>query len=226
MGGKTILVDCGGEEYNSAGNVAADYLADLGIDTVDLLVLTHYHADHANGLPSLLRRLEVKEVALPDVERGDSLREAVETQIAEEGATMTYITTHTMYSVGEKESLRLYAPLGSGESNEMGLSVLASAGDYDVLITGDMDSGVERRLVKYGDLPDIELLVVGHHGSRYSTDAVLLETTRPETAAISVGAGNRYGHPAEETLSRLNEYDVTIYRTDLSGTLVFHTKGG
>ena len=224
--GKTILVDCGGKAYGSAGNVAADYLADQNIDTVDLLVLTHYHADHTNGMKALLERVEVKEVALPDVERGDSLREKVEAQIEAEGAQVTYITAHTEYTVSEAGRLRIYAPLGSGGSNEMGLAVLASAGDYDVLITGDMNSEVERRLVKYGDLPDIELLVAGHHGSRYSTDSQLLEWARPETAAISVGAGNSYGHPAEETLQRLDEYGVTIYRTDLSGNLVFHTKGG
>ena len=92
------------------------------------------------------------------------------------------------------------------------------AGDFDALITGDMNSAVEHRLVKYGDLPDIELLVVGHHGSKYSTSEELLLATRPELAVISTGY-NTYGHPAPETLERLAAAGCGIYRTDWSGTV-------
>ena len=224
-GGRTILVDCGGDGYNDAGDVAADYLADQGIGTLDLLVLTHYHTDHANGVPELLERLEVKAMALPDVDREDPLRQAILAQAAEEGAEVTYITENTVWPLGEEGELTLYAPLGDGGTNERGLAVLASSGDYDTLITGDMNSQVESRLVKYGDLPDIELLVAGHHGSRASTGDCLLDETRPEQAVISVGEGNSYGHPAQETLERLADRDIAIYRTDLSGTVVIHTKG-
>lgn len=123
-------------------------------------------------------------------------------------------------------SLRIYAPLGKGETNEAGLSVLATCGSFDVLITGDMGETVEKRLVRYGDLPDIELLVVGHHGSKYSTGEELLEATRPEYAAISVGY-NTYGHPAEETLERLAAAGCAVYRTDQMGTVsVRVTMGG
>lgn len=224
-GGRTILVDCGGDGYNDAGDVAADYLADQGIGTLDLLVLTHYHTDHANGVPELLERLEVKAMALPDVDREDPLRQAILAQAAEEGAEVTYITENTVWPLGEEGELTLYAPLGDGGTNERGLAVLASSGDYDALITGDMNSQVEGRLVKYGDLPDIELLVAGHHGSRASTGDCLLDETRPKQAVISVGEGNSYGHPAQETLERLADRDIAIYRTDLSGTVVIHTKG-
>ncbi len=224
-GGRTILVDCGGDGYSDAGDVAADYLADQGIRTLDLLVLTHYHTDHANGVPELLERLEVKEMALPDVDREDPLRQAILVQAAEEGAEVTYITENTVWPLGEEGELTLYAPLGGGGTNERGLAVLASSGDYDALITGDMNSQVEGRLVKYGDLPDIELLVAGHHGSKYSTGAVLLDAARPESAVISAGESNSYGHPAQETLERLADRDIAIYRTDLSGTVVIHTKG-
>ena len=224
-GGRTVLVDCGGDSYGDAGDVAADYLADQGIGTLDLLVLTHYHADHANGVPELMKRMEVRAVALPDVDREGPLRREILALAAEEGAEVNYITSNTVWPLGEEGTLTLYAPLGDGGSNERGLSVLATAGDYDVLLTGDMNSAVEERLVKYAGLPDIELLVVGHHGSRTSTGEVLLDAVRPETAVISVGENNSYGHPAQETLERLAEREVAIYRTDLSGTVVIHTKG-
>ena len=97
-------------------------------------------------------------------------------------------------------------------------AVLASAGEFDALVTGDMSDTVEGRLVKYGRLPDIELLVVGHHGSKYATSEELLRTTAPELAVISVGYNN-YGHPTEETLARLAQYGCQIYRTDWYGTV-------
>ena len=222
-GGRTVLVDCGGT--GDPGGVAADYLADQGIGTLDLLVLTHYHADHANGVSELMERLEVRAVALPDVDGEDPLRRKVLALAEEEGSEVAYITSNTVWPLGEEGTLTLYAPLGDGGSNERGLSVLATVGDYDVLLTGDMNSAVEERLVKYAGLPDIELLVAGHHGSRTSTGEVLLDAVRPETAVISVGENNNYGHPAQETLERLAEREIAIYRTDLSGTVVIHTKG-
>lgn len=224
-GGYTVLVDCGGDGYTDAGNTAADYLADVGVTHIDLLVLTHYHADHANGVPSLLHRMEVTSAALPDVEPDSDLRRAVQSQLEQAGTDITYITENLRYQLDTDAVLTLYAPLGTGGGNEEGLSVLMSAGSYDALITGDMNAEVEERLVKYGALPDIELLVAGHHGSRYSTGEVLLDALRPETAVISVGANNNYGHPAEDTLRRLAEREITIYRTDLAGTVVLHTSG-
>ena len=109
---------------------------------------------------------------------------------------------------------------GGGETNEEGLSVLCTAGEFDALITGAMDQVIEGRLIKYGDLPDIEVLVAGHHGSKYSTSEKLLLAVRPELAVISVGY-NTYGHPAPETLERLAAAGCEIYRTDWSGTVTF-----
>ena len=81
-----------------------------------------------------------------------------------------------------------------------------------------MDSVTERRLVETYALPDIEVLVAGHHGSKYSTSRELLEDTLPEVGIISVGS-NRYGHPTEEAMGRMRERGMTLYRTDLQGTI-------
>ena len=121
------------------------------------------------------------------------------------------------YPLGEAE-ITVYPPLGEDSSNERGLVYLLSAGDYDLLITGDIDAEMERLLIERYDLPDIEALVVGHHGSRYSTSAELLDALRPESAFISVGS-NSYGHPSDQTMERLTERGITIYRTDLQGDL-------
>ena len=103
--------------------------------------------------------------------------------------------------------------------------MLCSSGSFDMLITGDMDAVTEKRLVKYGNLPDIELLVAGHHGSKYASSEELLLATAPEYAVISVGY-NRYGHPAPETLERLAAAGCEIYRTDWMGTVAVTVRGG
>ena len=113
--------------------------------------------------------------------------------------------------------MSLFAPLGDGGANEEGLSLLVTAGEFDALITGDMNQVVEARLAKK-DLPPVELLVAGHHGSASATSRTLLDRVKPETAVISVG-NNSYGHPAQETLTRLDERGVAIYRTDRMGTV-------
>ena len=98
--------------------------------------------------------------------------------------------------------------------------MLASAGEGDFLITGDMDRATEKKLIERYDLPDIEGLAAGHHGSKDSTSAELLRALTPELAVISVGS-NSYGHPAEDTLRRLARAGCAIYRTDRHGNVYF-----
>ena len=121
--------------------------------------------------------------------------------------------------------LSLYPPVGEGDLNEQGLTALCSAGDFDVLITGDMAGSTERKLVGQYDLPDIEVLVVGHHGSRYSSTDAFLQQVRPETAIISVG-DNSYGHPTQEAMDRLSRNGAAVYRTDRQGGITVYAQSG
>lgn len=222
-GGRAVLVDCGGSGGDDPGDVAADYLQALGTSRLDALVLTHYHTDHACGVPQLLNRLDVDLLILPDVTPEDPLRREIFTLAEEKGCEVKLLSEDTHFSFGEAE-LTLFAPLGDGGANEEGLSLLCSAGEFDALITGDMNDVVERRLVKYKNLPDIELLFVGHHGSKSSTSEELLLTARPELAVISSGY-NSYGHPAPETLERLGAAGCGIYLTHDMGHVSFTYKG-
>jgi len=218
------LVDCGGDGQTNAGDVAADYMQSQGRLSLDLLVVSHFHADHANGIPQLLKRVDVSAIALPDVEPEAPLRLEILSLAAEKEIEVWFIREDTHISLGENQEFTLYAPLDrEGETNEIGLTVLATAGDFDVLLTGDMDGETEALLLNHADLPDIELLVAGHHGSRYSTTKELLDAVHPEMAVISVGADNRYGHPAPDTLERLDAVGAHIYRTDLQGTVVIRS---
>ena len=139
----------------------------------------------------------------------------------ENGVRLMYISHDTEFDAGGI-SLRLYAPFPKGDKNERGIMLTAEVGDERVLITGDVAGATERKLVEAQDLSDTDILVVGHHGSKYSTSEELLQETEPELAIISVGYNN-YGHPAEEVLDRLREHDVTIYRTDECGRILIST---
>ena len=212
--GKTALVDCGGYD---AGNVAADHFQAMGLGTIDVVILTHYHDDHASGIPQLLERMSVGLLVLPDVEPDSTLRANIETAALAHGIKMLLVSDGAAVELGEAV-LTIYPPLGAGGGNEEGLSVLGTAGTFDLLITGDMNDTVERRLVKYGGLPQVELLLAGHHGSKYATCQELLQAIQPQMAAISLGY-NTYGHPAPETLERLTQAGCAIYRTDQCGTI-------
>ena len=215
--GSSALVDCGGSGLDNAGDVAADYFQALGLSRIDVVVLTHYHTDHTNGVARLLERMEVGLLVLPDVERSEPLRQSILALAEEQGVETLLLDDFATLTLGEG-TLTIYPPLGDGGGNEEGLSVLCSAGEFDGLITGDMNQVVENRLIKYGNLPDVEALVVGHHGSKYAASEELLLAVRPELAVISVGY-NTYGHPADETLERLAAAGCEIYRTDWSGTV-------
>lgn len=133
--------------------------------------------------------------------------------------TAYVIDRDTVLALGSLE-LTLFAPAAVGDTNERCMVVYGDWGDYEFLVTGDAPASVERALIESRDLGDMELLVVGHHGSRYSTDEALLDDIMPETALISVGAGNTYGHPTQEVLDRLEERGIEVRRTDESGTII------
>lgn len=225
-GGETALVDCGSSNsYKDPGGLAADTLHSMGIRELSAVVVTHYHADHTNGLYEVLRRIPVQTIYLPDIEDEYGVRERLVSLAEEKGAQVTYVTKETADTLGDTV-LTIYPPVQSGgDLNELGLTALASAGDFDLLITGDMSGSTEKKLVETYALPNIEVLVVSHHGSRYSSNIRFLKAVTPEAAVISVG-DNNYGHPSEETLQRLLAVGADIWRTDQQGTIRITVNGG
>ena len=161
---------------------------------------------------------------LPDIEDEYGVRERLLRLAEKNGIEVVYVRRTVECPLGGAV-LSLYPPVGEGDLNEQGLTALCSAGDFDVLITGDMAGSTERTLVGQYDLPDIEVLMVGHHGSRYSSSQELLQAVRPETAIISVG-DNSYGHPTQEAMDRLSQAGAEIYRTDRQGNILVTVHGG
>ena len=226
-GEETALVDCG-SLYTplGPGTLVADTMAAYGWDRLDKMILTHYHEDHAGGLAELLARLEIGELLVPRLEdsgQAGDLRAEVLALAEAYAVPVTYVDAPVTAPLGAAE-LTIYPPLTRGEVNEEGLTILCTAGNFDVLITGDMGSSTERRLVETYDLPDIEVLMVGHHGSKYATTEELLEAVTPEIGVISVGE-NSYGHPTAEAMDRMAWQGMTLYRTDLQGNIVIQAGG-
>ena len=216
--GHYALVDCGSRNsWYDAGQIAADALLSMGCDKLDYLMLTHYDSDHISGVGTLLARIPAEKLLLPDTVDDSGLRTVVEALAHRYHAETVYIRQQTDFPLGDAV-IAAYPPLGEEGDNQLGLTCLCSAGDYDLLITGDMSSATESLLLDMWHLPDIEALVVGHHGAASSTSMKLLETVKPELALISAG-DNSYGHPANQTIRRLLVCGAKICRTDMQGDI-------
>lgn len=217
----TALVDCGSlNSSRTAGQAAAVAMDEYGWDRLNYVILTHYHDDHAGGLPWLLARVEVEQMLLPRLSDGeqDALHREVLELADRYGVAVRYIERPESRALGDAE-LTVYPPVTEESGNEAGLTILCSAGDYDFLITGDMSDSTEKKLVMKYELPDVEVLLVGHHGSKYAASPELLEAVRPEIGIISVGR-NTFGHPAQETIDRMTEAGMGIRRTDEEGNIL------
>lgn len=214
----TTVIDCGGEDPWDAGEEAARYLQSRGEYRVEALVITHYDADHAGGAVQLMERMRVDRVYLPDGAKEYALKTQILEKAEERGCEVILVKEdQTLDFDGGR--VRIFAPLSEKNSNDSGICVLASAGEYDMLVTGDMTAKTELRLVEEKELPPVELLVAGHHGAATSTSYALLGRVRPQTVLICVGEDNTYGHPSPQTLERIAEVGAAVYRTDESGTI-------
>lgn len=215
--GKTFLVDCGGDYGDTAADIAAETLLSRGISHIDGLILTHFDKDHAGGAEYLLTRIQVDSLIVPAFPDTSGVMDALESAFGEK---VFPLITPLSITYGAS-SLTVIPPAQAQTDNESSLCVLFQTENCAILITGDRDESGELELLRTAALPDIDLLIVGHHGSKYATTEALLSALTPETAVISVGENNHYGHPAEETLNRLLEAGCAIYRTDRDGTVIY-----
>lgn len=210
-----FMVDCGGNSDTGAADAAAQFLLSQGINHLDGIALTHYDYDHAGGLENFLSRIGTNALYLPLVPGKDS--DELYAQYVNVQPVM--ISENTCISLGGG-SLTLSAPGNLKSENENCMCVLFESPECDILITGDRGTSGEKRLMKSMQLPDVDIYIAGHHGSKNSTSEELLQVIKPEIVIISVGDGNTYGHPAQAVLDRLEKFDCTVYRTDIHGNVV------
>lgn len=213
---KTYLVDCGGSYDEDAANLAAETLLSQGISRIDGMILTHFDRDHAGGAEYFLSRIPADVIFVPDCRDESGVRDRLEQNYpgriypVSDDILLTYADT----------AISIFGPVVPDSGNESSLAVLFGHENCDILITGDRSGFGERMLLKTAQIPQLDILVAGHHGSADSTCDELLAATLPEIVVISVGE-NSYGHPSEMLLKKLEDMGCLIYRTDLHGNITF-----
>ncbi len=216
---KTLVIDCGNiNATEDAGDLTGSYLCSRGRESVDLLILTHLHADHADGVTRLLAWLPVREILVgPALEDPNGLLPQIRETAGRYGTRISTLSTDRCTALGNID-LQLFLPGQSGNINERCVTARIGIDGYDMLVTGDVNAAAERELLRRHELSDIELLIVGHHGSKYASSKELLAGIDANEAIISCGF-NSFGHPTAETLERLEKFEYTVHRTDLDGTV-------
>ncbi len=193
------------------------------INRIDYLVLTHPHADHVNGLVDVIRKYQISGVILSGAEYHNA---AYKTLLEEVSGEVMIVDGNWDFALGEVVFDLIYPDtslLGVAFENINDSSVVMRViyGDLSIFLSGDLED--EAVLEGYALLADV--MKAGHHGSRTSNSAKLLEAIQPGTVIISSGVDNQFGHPASETLQRFESFGLEIWRTDLQGTIEVSSDG-
>ncbi|WP_096199847.1 S-layer homology domain-containing protein [Bacillus sp. FJAT-45350] len=220
--GKTVLIDAGTQ---MAGQKVVSYLKQAGISSIDLVVATHAHADHIGGLLPIFEEFEIKQVLdsgrthttltyLNYLELIDQMD--IPFDIAEVGTELTIdpsVKMTVLNTGSEQKSL-----------NDSSVSLKIDYNQISLLFTGDAEQLSEGEMTGNFDLSS-QILQVGHHGSRTSSNPTFLDNAQPEVAILSYGEGNRYNHPHDDIVQRLKAYGATVYSTADSGDIIVVTDG-
>nr|WP_251009396.1 DNA internalization-related competence protein ComEC/Rec2 [Bacillus sp. ISL-39] len=214
-----------GSSFDPGEKIVVPFLKSEGIRTLDKLILTHGDADHIGGAIALLEEIRVKQLIIPRISDRSDLEQSI-IKIASENGTDVYLAgMGTGWKTAQGGFLILNPSESMGERNDQSIVLQAAIGGRKWLFSGDLGIEGENTMArKIADF-DIDVLKVGHHGSKYSSSELFLERTNPDIAVISVGEKNRYGHPGEEVIKRLEERGIQIFRTDKDGAIIYKFTG-
>lgn len=210
--GHFALVDAGTAE---TGERVVTYLKSRGVEKLDLVVGTHPHADHIGGMPTVLAEYKADAFWFSAIPYTNYTVTNFLNSVRWQGKKVVRPANGTVFDLGGA-TITVLGPIRDNHEdvNDISLVLMVQYGDVRFLLTGDMESIAEKELVESGADLKADVLKVGHHGSYSSTSYVFLRSVAPTYAVISVAAGNEYGHPHDEPMSRLRDADVIIYRTD------------
>lgn len=217
----TIVIDAGRHE----GKEVVPYLQKAGVDTIDLLVGTHPHADHIGQMAQVINQFKVHEVWMSGDEHTSSTFERVIDAVADSGADYAEPRTGETYQIGSAFITILSPRELTGDLNAGSIAMRLDYGDTSFLFTGDAEAAQETAMLDSALPLQVDVLHLGHHGSSTSSTDRFLDATAPQWAVYSAGIDNTYGHPHAEVIARLNARKIKVYGTDTSGTIVLSSDG-
>ncbi|MGQ5398157.1 MBL fold metallo-hydrolase [Cohnella sp. M.A.Huq-80] len=221
--GDDILIDGG---KNEAGTVVVDYLKQLGVKDIEVMVSTHPDEDHVGGLDTVLKQFAVKSVYAPKVAHTTQTYKDFLLAVKSEGLTIKEAKAGV--SIPLQGVTAKFAGPGKAygdDLNDWSAVLRLVYGTTSFLFTGDAEAQAETDMIAAKETLKADVLKVGHHGSDTSTTAAFLKAVAPKYAVISAGADNSYGHPKKTIIDRLTGAKATVYRTDMKGTVTAVSDG-
>ncbi len=220
--GQAMLID-GGEASES--NKVYAYLQNHGVDHLDYIIATHAHSDHVGGLSAALNYATVDHALCPVTDYDSKAFRSFIKYLKKQNISITVPKDGDKFNIGSAK-VYVFGPVKDyDEVNDASIVLKVVYGKTSFLFTGDAERIAEADILARGYDLSATVLKVGHHGSDTSTSYPFLREVMPKYAVISVGKSNPYGHPAENTLSRLHDADAAVFRTDLCGTIICVSNG-
>jgi beta-lactamase superfamily II metal-dependent hydrolase len=223
-GGQNMLVDAGN---NDDGDIVVNYLQSNGVIRIDYLVGTHPHEDHIGGLDTVINNFEIGKIYMPRVTHNTKAYRDVLDAIKNKGLKITPARSgvEILNTGGLTASILSPHSPSYDELNDYSAVIKLVFEGVSFILTGDAEKIPEEEMLAAGTDLKADVLKIGHHGSRTSTTPAFLKAVDPQYAVICAGKDNDYGHPHRETLQKLKQAKVKVYRTDLDGTIIFSSNG-
>lgn len=224
--GNQVLID-GGAGKQVLGGLTK--LMSVHDRSIDIVIATHPDADHIGGLSEVLERYDVTAILRSGAINDTNVFRTLNATIEEQGVTETVARRGMQMVLDEDVRLEILFPdrdVSGTDPNEASVIAQLVYGETEIMLTGDASKGIENYLVSlYGKGLQSDVLKVGHHGSKTSSSQNFIGFVSPEYAVISAGCDNRYGHPHQEVLATLAQFDIKTLSTCVDGTIVFETDG-